>query len=101
MRRAPSFVAGLLVASLAASASAAEFNVGVVGGGLFNKMPALAASTLIREPIYLQAENGRDFGPLGGVIFEVAWQTFGALRFEPKYMRKGTELEARLLNGAL
>src|SRR5262245_38768495 len=101
MRRAPWFVGGLLVASIAASASAAEFNVGVVGGGLFNSMPALLATTIIHEDVFVQGENGRDFGPLGGVIFEESWQSFGALRFEPKYMRKGTELNVRLQNGAL
>ena len=99
MRRAPWLVSGLVVASLASSAGAAEKLVGVVGGGLFNSMPALAASTIIDSPVFAQADNQRDFGGLGGVIFEVSWQTFGALRFEPKYMRKGTRIAARLLNG--
>jgi len=96
MRRAPWFVCGVLVVSLAESASAAETFVGVVGGGLFNSMPALIGSTVIDEEISAQAENQRGFGALGGVIVELSWQTFGALRFEPKYMRKGTRLGVRL-----
>jgi outer membrane protein with beta-barrel domain len=85
---------GLLVASLASlsmPASAADTNVGIVGGGLFNSMPALSGSLLVPD-FNNQTENGRDFGALGGVIIEHSWPTFGALRFEPKYMRKGTIL---------
>jgi hypothetical protein len=81
---------GLLVALLALPASA-ETNVGIVGGGLFNSMPALSGSLLVPD-FNNQTENGRDFGALGGVILEHAWPSFGALRFEPKYMRKGTIL---------
>jgi len=96
MRRAPWFVCGLLVVLLAESANAAETFVGVVGGGLFNSMPALVGRTVVGVPISGQAENQRDFGALGGVIVEWSWQTFGALRFEPKYMRKGTKLAVRI-----
>jgi hypothetical protein len=96
MRRAPWFVCGLLVVLLAESANAAETFVGVVGGGLFNNMPALLGSTVMDEPISAQGENQKDFGALGGVIVEWSWQTFGALRFEPKYMRKGTQLALRV-----
>ena len=99
MRRAPCLLCGLLVVSLAASASAADHIFGVVGGGLFNNMPALAGSTLDRNTV-AQAENGRDFGALGGLIFERSWETFGAVRFEPKYMRKGTRVALRLSSGA-
>lgn len=100
MRRAPWFVCGLLVVLMATSASAAEKFVGVVGGGLFNSMPALIGSTVIDDQIFAQAPNQRDFGALGGMIFEVSWPTFGALRFEPRYMRKGTDLALRLQTGA-
>jgi Outer membrane protein beta-barrel domain len=89
MGRAASF--GLVAALLAAPATAGEFNVGIVGGGLFNKMPALSGSLLVPD-FNNQVENGRDFGALGGIILERSWPTFGALRFEPKYMRKGTVL---------
>jgi Outer membrane protein beta-barrel domain len=99
MPRAPWFVCGLLVVSMATSASAAEINVGVVGGGLFNNMAALAASTVTDEAVFSQAENQRVFGGMGGVILEWSWPTFGALRFEPRYMRKGTELWLRLQTG--
>src|SRR5262245_31100449 len=98
MGRAPLFVCGLLLVSLAAPASAAEKIVGVVGGGLFNDMHALLGKTIEPDTI-AQANNKREFGALGGLIFEVSWQTFGALRFEPKYMRKGTGLLLRLSSG--
>jgi hypothetical protein len=82
---------GLVVALLAAPATAGDTNVGIVGGGLWNSMPALSGSILVPD-FNNQVENGRDFGPLGGIIIEHAWPSFGALRFEPKYMRKGTIL---------
>jgi len=100
MRRAPWFVCGLLVVLMATSASAADKSVGVVGGGLFNSMPELIGSTVIDDAIFSQAANQRDFGALGGVIFELSWRTFGAVRFEPRYMRKGTDLWLRLQTGA-
>ncbi len=101
MKRAPWFVCGLLVVSMATSASAADKLVGVVGGGLWNSMPALQGSTvIINEQVFAQTTNQRIFGALGGVIFEWSWPTFGALRFEPKYMQKGTGLRARLFTGA-
>jgi len=82
---------GLVVALLAAPATAGEINMGIVGGGLFNSMPALRGGLLVPD-FNNQTENGRDFGPLGGIIIERVWPSFGALRFEPKYMRKGTVL---------
>jgi hypothetical protein len=100
MRRAPWFVCGLLVLLMATSASAAERFFGVVGGGLFNSMPELVGSTLIDDPIFAQAPIQREFGPMGGLIFDVSWPTFGALRFEPRYMRKGTDIALRLQTGA-
>jgi Outer membrane protein beta-barrel domain len=99
MRRAPRLVCGLVVL-MASSASAADRLVGVVGGGLFNSMPNLLGPTIVDEPIFAQGPMEREFGPLGGLIYEVSWPTFAALRFEPKYMRKGTDLALRLQSGA-
>ncbi len=99
MRRAPWFVCGLLVVSMASSASAAEKLIGIVGGGLWNNMPNLAGRTVTTGVVFSQATNQQDFGALGGVILEWSWPTFGALRFEPKYMQKGTELWLRMLSG--
>ena len=97
MRRTPWFVAGSLVLCLATSAGAAEKAIGVVGGGLWNNMPELLGKT-VTTGVFSQSTNQSVFGPLGGVIFELRWPTFGAARFEPKYMRKGTELWLRLVN---
>jgi Outer membrane protein beta-barrel domain len=98
MPRAPWFVCGLLVASMATSARAAEKAFGVVGGGLFNEMPQLLGSTVI-DNVFSQGSNQRDFGAMGGLIFEWSWPTFGGLRFEPRYIQKGTEVWLRLQTG--
>jgi hypothetical protein len=97
MRRAPWFVSGLVALFMATSAGAAEKAIGVVGGGLWNNMPELLGKT-VTNGVFSQSANQSVFGALGGGIFELRWPTFGALRFEPKYMRKGTELWLRLLN---
>ena len=68
---------GLVVALLATPAIAGDTNVGIVGGGLWNSMPALSGSILVPD-FNNQVENGRDFGPLGGIIIEHAWTSFGA-----------------------
>jgi hypothetical protein len=85
-----------LVLALAASASAAEKRIGLVGGGMWNNLPALAGTTIVGEEITLQPANKRVFGPMGGGIFEFVFGDFGALRFEPKYIRKGTDLTVKL-----
>jgi len=96
MRRAPASWSGLLVLSLAASASAAEKRIGLVGGGMWNNLPSLSGTTIVGQEITEQPANERVFGPMGGGIFEFVFGDFGALRFEPKYIRKGTDLTVRL-----
>jgi hypothetical protein len=96
MRRTLASWSGLLVFLLAASASAAEKRIGLVGGGMWNNLPALAGTTIVGEEITLQPANKRVFGPMGGGIFEFVFGDFGALRFEPKYIRKGADLTVKL-----
>jgi hypothetical protein len=85
---------------MATPAVAAEKLIGVVGGGLWNDIPELDGSTVTDRGVFSQATNQNDFGAMGGLIFELSWPTFGAARFEPRYMRKGTELWLRLVSGA-
>jgi hypothetical protein len=96
MRRVPWYGSVLLVLSLAGSAGAAEKRIGLIGGGLFNNLPALSGTTIVGEEITEQPANKRTFGPLGGVLFELGFGDFGGLRFEPRYMRKGTDLTVKL-----
>lgn len=96
MGRAPWFWTVIVFTTLAGSASAAEKRIGLVGGGLFDKLPALAGPTIVHEEVSEQPANKRRFGVLGGAIFELVFGDFGAMRLEPKFLRKGTDLTVTL-----
>jgi hypothetical protein len=92
MRKAPCGWIVVLALGLAASASAGEKRIGIVGGALSSQLAALAGSTIVDQELSAQPLNKRIWGPMGGLIFEVGIGKVGAVRFEPKYVRKGTRL---------
>jgi hypothetical protein len=96
MRKARSCWTVVLVLSTAGSASAGEKRIGLVGGALSSQLAALSGSTIVDQELREQPANKRLLGVMGGVIFEIGVGNVGAIRLEPKYVRKGTELTVTL-----
>jgi hypothetical protein len=81
-----------VIASFAVPASAAEFRVGVVAGGVSAKIPAVPLSvTDLRGG--QRADVSRRTGFTGGGAVEWGFGDLGNLRIEPRFVQKGTEFD--------